>query len=95
MIFRAVGMSENPGVPVLFGGYNLPLLVEIGLTDLPKSGGAMASPAPPGNTGLTLTMFELKSNSIDLASTKNAKLQIAKAMKQKCIFLMSCSKVEN
>ena len=42
---RAVGMSENPGVPVLFGGHNLSPLVEIGLTDLPKSGGAMAPPA--------------------------------------------------
>ena len=39
--YRAVGRSENPGVPVLFGGHNLPLLVEIGLTDLPKSGGAI------------------------------------------------------
>ena len=37
---RAVGRSENPGVPVLFGGHNLPPLVEIGLTDLPKSGDA-------------------------------------------------------
>ena len=45
---RAVGRSENPGVPVLFGGNNLPPLVEIGLTDLPKSeGGGMALPAPP------------------------------------------------
>ena len=34
---RAIGRSENPGVPVLFGGHNLPLLVEVGLTDLPKS----------------------------------------------------------
>ena len=49
---RAVGRSENPGVPVLFGGHNLPPLVEIGLTDLPKFGGAMAPPAPPGTTGL-------------------------------------------
>ena len=51
---RAVGRSENPGVPVLFGGHNLPPspLVEIGLTDLPKNGGAMAPPAPPGTTGL-------------------------------------------
>ena len=40
-------MSENPGVPVLFGGHNLSPLVEIGLTDLPKSGGAMAPPATP------------------------------------------------
>ena len=37
---RAVGRSENPGVPVLFGGQNLPPLVEIGLIDLPKTGGA-------------------------------------------------------
>ena len=49
---RAVGRSDNPGVPVLFGGHNRPPLVEIGLTDLPKSGGAMALPAPPGTTGL-------------------------------------------
>ena len=49
---RAVGRSENPGVPVLFGDHNLPPLVEIGLTDLPKSGGAMATPEPPGTTGL-------------------------------------------
>ena len=50
--FRAVRRSENPGVPVLFGGHNMPLLVEIGLTDLPKSGCAMAPRAPPGTTGL-------------------------------------------
>ena len=49
---RAVGRSENPGVPVLFGGHNLPPLVEIGLTDMSKFGGAMAPPAPPGTTGL-------------------------------------------
>jgi hypothetical protein len=39
-------------VPVLFSGHKLPPLVEIGLTDLPKFGGAMAPPAPPGTTGL-------------------------------------------
>ena len=52
---RAVGRSENAGVPVLFGGHNLTPtpLVDIGLTDLPKSGGAMAPTAPPGTTGLT------------------------------------------
>ena len=49
---RAVGRSENPGVPVLFGGHNLPPVVEIGLTDLLKSGGAMAPPAPPRTTSL-------------------------------------------
>ena len=32
---RAVGRSENPGVPVLLCGHNLPPLVQIGLTDLP------------------------------------------------------------
>ena len=29
------------------GGDNVSPLVEIGLTDLPKSGGAIATPAPP------------------------------------------------
>ena len=48
ILFRAVGRFENPWVPVLFGGYNLPRLVEIGLTDLQKSGGAM--PWPPGTS---------------------------------------------
>ena len=47
---RAIGRYENPGVPVLFGGHNRPALVEMGLTDLPKCGGAMAPPA--GTTGL-------------------------------------------
>ena len=43
-VTRAVGRSENPGVPVLLGGHNLPLLVEIGLIDLPKFGVAVAPP---------------------------------------------------
>ena len=47
---RAVGRSENPGVPVLFGGHNLPPLVEIGVTALPKSWGATTPPASPGTT---------------------------------------------
>ena len=37
---------------MLYGGHNLPSLVEIGLTDVPKSGGAMAPPAPPETTPL-------------------------------------------
>ena len=49
---RALGRSENLEVPVLFGGHNLTRLVEIGLTDLPKSGGVIAPPAPQGTTGL-------------------------------------------
>ena len=61
-VFRAAGRPENPEVPVLFGGHNLPPLVEIGLTDLPKSGGAMAPLAPPGTTGLCsyVCMFNRK-----------------------------------
>ena len=47
---------ENLGVPILFGRHILTPLVEIGLTDLPKFGGAMASPAPPGTTGLRSTL---------------------------------------
>ena len=50
--FRAVGRCENPGVPVLFGGHNQPSLVEIGLTDLPKS----APPAPRGPTPPVLSV---------------------------------------
>ena len=47
---KAVGRCENPGVPAFFSGHNLPPLVEIGLTDLPKFGGAIAPAAPPGTT---------------------------------------------
>ena len=36
---RAIGRSENLGVSLLLCGQNLPPLVQIGLTDLPKSGG--------------------------------------------------------
>ena len=49
---RAVARSENPGGLVVLGGDNVPPLVNIGLTDLPKSGCAMAHPAHPGKTGL-------------------------------------------
>ena len=41
---RAIGRSENPGMPALFGGHNLPpTLIETGLTNLQKSGGGMCS----------------------------------------------------
>ena len=44
---RAVARSENPGGHVVLGGDNVPPLVDIGLADLPKSGGgAQAPPAP-------------------------------------------------
>ena len=46
-MIRAVGRSEKPGVTVLFGGHNQPLLVEIGLTDLPKNGGGHGTPGTP------------------------------------------------
>ena len=41
---RAVARSENPGGHVVLGVDNVPLLVEIGLVDLPKSGRARAPP---------------------------------------------------
>ena len=49
---RAVARSENPGGLVVLVGDNVPPLVEIGLADLIKSGGARAPPAPPLATGL-------------------------------------------
>jgi hypothetical protein len=45
------GASEGlkiRGCQYYLGGHNLSPLVEIGLTDLPKSGCTMAPPAPPG-----------------------------------------------
>ena len=36
-IYRAVARSENPGGHIVLGGDNVHPLVEIGLTDLPKS----------------------------------------------------------
>ena len=39
-ISRAVARSENLGGLVILGGENVPPLVEIGLTDLPKTVGA-------------------------------------------------------
>ena len=44
ILFRAVARFENPGGLVVLGGDNVPPLVEIGLTDLPKTGGATAPP---------------------------------------------------
>ena len=49
---RAVGRSEDLGVQASFGGNNLYPLVEIGLTDLPESWGAMAPSESLGTTGL-------------------------------------------
>jgi hypothetical protein len=49
---RAVGRSENPGVPVVIDGHNLPVQVDIESADLPKSVSAMAHPTPLAPTGL-------------------------------------------
>ena len=47
-VHRAVGRSENPGGGyVVLDGDNVLPLVAIGLTDLPKVGGAHALLAPP------------------------------------------------
>ena len=43
VLLRAVARSENPGVPVLFDGHNLPPMVEIGLRWLPKLGVDMST----------------------------------------------------
>ena len=51
MNLRAVAMSENLRGLVVLDGDNVSPLVEIGLTDLPKSGSAMA---PPGTTPLVV-----------------------------------------
>ena len=42
---------------VVLGGDNVPPLVEIGLTDLPKTGGAKAPPAPPLATALSCNIY--------------------------------------
>ena len=47
-IYRAVARSENlGGGHIVLGGDNVPPLVEIGLTDPPKSGRTRAPPRPP------------------------------------------------
>ena len=46
--YRAVARSENLGGHIVMGGDNVPPLVEIGLTDPPKS----APGPPPLATGL-------------------------------------------
>ena len=52
---RAIGGYEKSGVQTVMRGHNRSPLVEVGLTDLLKSGGTLASPAPPGTTGLAMT----------------------------------------
>ena len=45
-IIRAVAMSENLGGTQYWVGIMCPPLVEIGLTDLPKTGGGGRTPPP-------------------------------------------------
>ena len=53
IFYRAVARSENPGGGlVILGGDNVSPLVEIGLTDLPKTGGGgLKPPQPPACDG--------------------------------------------
>ena len=53
---RAVARSENTGGHIVLGGDNVPPLVEIGLTDLPKTGGHVVPLGPPLATGLLPTL---------------------------------------
>ena len=62
LVNRAVGRSENSGVPVLFGRHNLPPLVEIGLNDLPKSGCAKAPRHPEGRQAWKVMPTQIKNN---------------------------------
>ena len=50
-LLGAVARFENLGGHIVLGGNNVPPLVEIGLTDLPKSGGGTCPPGPPACDG--------------------------------------------
>ena len=86
---RAVGRSGNPRVPVLFDEHNLPHwlrpLVEIGSTDLPKSGGAMPPPAPPGTTplGSHLNPNPRKNKVNNKESKRNLKRKNSRPLREK------------
>ena len=56
-IYRHATRVKNPGGQVVLGGDNVSPLVEIGLTDPPKSGGAAAPPASPLVACLFLSGF--------------------------------------
>ena len=64
-VSRAVARSENLGGLVVQGGDNVPPLVEIGLTDLPKTGGLKPPPSSPLHaTALCLVFLQEKKNLI-------------------------------
>ena len=62
---RAVARSENPGVLVVMDGDNVSPLVEIGLTDLPKTGGAEA-PQPPACDCIFLFLCSISNQFVTL-----------------------------
>ena len=59
-LIRAVARSENPGWHALLGGDNVPPLVEIGLTDLSKSGGHVPPRPPRLRQACTQYTWEIK-----------------------------------
>ena len=72
-------------MPVLFGGHNLPPLVEIGLTDLPKSGSArddrsVSTASNPGYENLSTTLHLKFCGMLNLmllfTSCKNASVEM-------------------
>ena len=69
LVSRAVGRSENPGMPELLCGGIIYYLDEIGLTGVPK---AKAPTAPLGTTGLKSTVTGVFG---DLVSLKFPKAQ--------------------
>ena len=75
-------------MPVLFGEHNLPPLVEVGLTDLPKYEGAMGGlMAPPAPLKLTNALLRLFRSTKEIASIKKLKLKMCKNIIQICNYL--------
>ena len=56
MMHRHATRVKNPGGQIVLGGDNVSPLVEIGLTDPPKSGDAMATQATPDPKGLHIKL---------------------------------------
>ena len=57
-------MSENPGVLVVVGGDKEPPLVEIGLTDMSKTGGLFSPPPRPPACDSPASDEELKKSRV-------------------------------
>ena len=73
---RAVGRSENPWVPIVVWGH-IQLLE--GLADLPKSGGALAPPAPTGMTALKDEQVENPTSLENVKTEEEAQMEIKEA----------------